>query len=1002
MANPSTFRRYVAAIVFFLTIVSIAYAKYSGGTGTADAGRTGTKYVFLSAQSTVTQTGGIAGVHETYSIQGEFYLTVNFGEGTAFFDRVDAELVGESPFLPTRSLGDLFNMTGLIGKVLDKSNIFFLGRTTDGTDGQILLLLSATEQGYDLTGGLTPPGSDLYTYAIQALAKVAYSGGSGTAEDPYQIATPGDLIALGETPEDYDKHFILSDNIDLDPNLPGRKVFDKAVIAPDTDQLKDDFQGTSFTGVFDGNGHTMSHLTIRGTGYLGLFGQLAVWRAPLRGFVRNLGVVHVNITGSGEYVGGLVGINYGTVNCCYSTGTVASDGNDVGGLVGANRGAVADSYTTGKVSANDYVGGLVGANGGAVADSYSTGKVSANDYVGGLVGNNWGSITSSYTTGGVSGNTSVGGLVGQNFGYVLHGVWDMHTSGLVASAGGVGLTTAEMMDPYMLGLNGFANDPNWVLDAGRDYPRLAWEGTPGQIIPEPAIDWVGGAGTPEDPYRIETADQLITLGKCSIFWDRHSVLAADIDLDANLLGRQVFTDAPIPTFVGVFEGNGHTISHLTIEGGSYLALFGYLGTGAEVKNLGVVAVKISGSGDYVGGLVAQNGDWEGGGTITNCYSTGSVNADRYVGGLVGMNYGRISTSYSTATVDASSYVGGLVGGNSGGSFGTGVGRVTGCYSSGAVSGSSSVGGLVGTNGGSITTSQSTATVSANWSVGGLVGVNWGGSFGTGVGRVTDSYSTGLVNGGSSVGGLVGRNEGSVKHCYSSSTVSATGSYVGGLAGNNDFSGDITHCYSTGTVTGNGDVGGLVGNSSQNADITHCYSNAPVSGEEHVGGLVGDNTGTVAQCYSTGSVSGNYSVGGLVGFNERWWGDDPVTQCFWDTETSGQATSAGGTGKTTAEMQRARTFLEAGWDFADGSQNGTGDIWAICEGGDYPHLAWEFVIGDFDADADTDFADFCILAEHWLAADGSFWCGGGGTDLTNDGNIDFADLKVMSDNWLERK
>ena len=52
---------------------------------------------------------------------------------------------------------------------------------------------------------------------------------------PYQIATAADLIALGETPEDYDKHFILTADIDLDPNLPGRKVFDKAVIAADTD-----------------------------------------------------------------------------------------------------------------------------------------------------------------------------------------------------------------------------------------------------------------------------------------------------------------------------------------------------------------------------------------------------------------------------------------------------------------------------------------------------------------------------------------------------------------------------------------------------------------------------------------------------------------------------------------------------------------------------------------------------------------------------------------------
>jgi hypothetical protein len=61
-----------------------------------------------------------------------------------------------------------------------------------------------------------------------------YSGGSGTAQAPYQISTAADLIALGETPADYDKHFLLTADIDLDPKLPGRKVFDKAVIEPET------------------------------------------------------------------------------------------------------------------------------------------------------------------------------------------------------------------------------------------------------------------------------------------------------------------------------------------------------------------------------------------------------------------------------------------------------------------------------------------------------------------------------------------------------------------------------------------------------------------------------------------------------------------------------------------------------------------------------------------------------------------------------------------------
>jgi hypothetical protein len=314
----------------------LAQAQDANASTAPDPARTGTRYVFLSGQSTVIQTGGIAGVHETYSIQGEFYLTINFDAGTAFFDRVDADLVGESPFLRTRSLGDLFNMTGLICRVIDKTRILFLGQTTDGTDGQIMVLLTATEQGLHLTGGLTPRASDLYTYVIDASVKVAYTG-SGTAEDPYQIGAAAALIVLGENPEDYDKHFILTADIDLDPALFGGKVFDKAVIAPDIDPTAQDyaFRGTSFTGVFDGNGHTISHLNIVGGDYLGLFGYLKSGAE-----VRNLGLLGVKITGSGQYcryVAGLVGYNsYGTITNSYSTGTVSGSGQlvSVGGLVG--------------------------------------------------------------------------------------------------------------------------------------------------------------------------------------------------------------------------------------------------------------------------------------------------------------------------------------------------------------------------------------------------------------------------------------------------------------------------------------------------------------------------------------------------------------------------------------------------------------------------------------------------------------------------------------------
>jgi len=458
-------------------------------------------------------------------------------------------------------------------------------------------------------------------FVLPAYAK--YSGGTGEPNDPYRIATAADLIALGEDPNDYDKHFILTADIDLDPNLPGRKVFDKAVIASNWD--------TPFTGFFDGNSHTISHLTIIGDSSLGLFGRLEYYMAE----VRDLGLVDVNITGSGSYVGGLVGSNRGSIGQCYSTGTlggancvgglvgsnwgsttashstcVVSGNQNVGGLVGYNEygriatsystsavsgrfsvgglvgntwsGGVTQCYSTGTVSGNTYVGGLVGYNEyGRIATSYSTSAVSGTQDVGGLVGGNYGDVTNCYSSGTVSGNSAIGGLVGSGDpATVTHSVWDTLNSGLLGSSGGVGLNTSEMMDPYMLGLNGFASDPNWVLDAGRDYPRLAWEGTVGQSIPAPHIDWLEGQGTSESPYRIETCDQFTMLSKASILCDKHFVLCADINLDPNLPSGKAFAQAIIPVFMGVFDGNEHTISHLTIMGESYLGLFARLESGA--------------------------------------------------------------------------------------------------------------------------------------------------------------------------------------------------------------------------------------------------------------------------------------------------------------------------------------------------------------------------------------------------------------------------------------
>ncbi|MBN1817987.1 MAG: hypothetical protein JW828_11555, partial [Sedimentisphaerales bacterium] len=117
-----------------------------------------------------------------------------------------------------------------------------------------------------------------------------YGGGSGTEEDPYQIGTAEELIALGQTIEDYDKCFVLTADINLSGN-----TFNRAVIAPDMDDTNySGYNSTPFTGVFDGGGHQILNLKIEGDWYLGLFGQLSS-----SAVISNLGLENVDIHGIG-------------------------------------------------------------------------------------------------------------------------------------------------------------------------------------------------------------------------------------------------------------------------------------------------------------------------------------------------------------------------------------------------------------------------------------------------------------------------------------------------------------------------------------------------------------------------------------------------------------------------------------------------------------------------------------------------------------------------------
>jgi hypothetical protein len=152
-----------------------------------------------------------------------------------------------------------------------------------------------------------------------------------------------------------------------------------------------------------------------------------------------------------------------------------------------------------------------------------------------------------------------------------------------------------------------------------------------------------------------------------------------------------------------------------------------------------------------------------------------------------------------------------------------------------------------------------------------------------------------MTGAARVGGLVGSNDGNIAESYATGEVSGTSDVVGALVGGND--GNVERSYATGNVSGAFFVGGLAGGNGGN--VTNSYATGDVNGNDLVGGLVGNNNGPVNQSYATGDVEASFGrVGGLVG-NDG--GSGTVTESYWDTESTGQSTSAGGTGLNTSEM-----------------------------------------------------------------------------------------------------
>ena len=362
--------------------------------------------------------------------------------------------------------------------------------------------------------------------ACPVLAK--YGGGSGTAEAPYEIHTPEQMNSIGLNEDDWDKHFILMQDIDL-----GQYTGDEYNIIGSWVH--------GFTGVFDGNGHTISNFSYNfDNPFVGLFGQVADRDLGLPGEIRSLQLTAADVTGryrvggmvtylagggiirdcsvtgrvSGHSeVGGLVGTNLGEVtncrvtnclleahkNCggiagyntgkmtyCYSAVSATGTGDSIGGLSGGNSGVVANCCTNSSVRAHVRSGGLVGLNwGGTIRNCYAIGHASGDESVGGLVGDNWeGTISNCYAAGSVAIDESyLGGLLGENRqGVIASSFWDAQASGVDRMCGrtlgasgcdnSCGKTTEEMRQQATFVSWDFTR--TWYVDEG-DYPKLRWQ-----------------------------------------------------------------------------------------------------------------------------------------------------------------------------------------------------------------------------------------------------------------------------------------------------------------------------------------------------------------------------------------------------------------------------------------------------------------------------------------------------------------------------------------------
>ncbi|HZC17971.1 MAG TPA: YDG domain-containing protein, partial [Caulobacteraceae bacterium] len=700
--------------------------------------------------------------------------------------------------------------------------------------------------------------------------------------------------------------------------------------------------------------------------------------------------------GAGSSIGGLIGsLGDVTVTTSYATGAVTQSGGGVsgsnsaaGGFVGSvDQGAqIGLSYASGDVSSVGAASGAFTRAGGfagqvedpgtSISEAYALGSVNVTGSAGtntsgGFAGaiDNDASIDHVYATGLVTGGAGVAtaGLVAQvgstdgtfqTGGSIADSYWDQGTTGQTTGAN-AGSSFANVDSITAVGGSGpsaYAQASYANFDFGSTW--FIVEGSTRPILQSEYSTDITNA------HQLQLVD--LNLGA-------NYTLGADIDASATGGASDIWNPmtgfSPIgatlsSAFTGQLDGQGHSITNLTVIGTSTpgqmgssgqpsdgaAGLFGFVGSGGVIQNLNLVNANVSGGdGMEVGALAGDVA-----GTVTNVTSSGMVtvgdgdegfSADARAGGLVGDLTGTIQNSSSSATVSGGqASVGGLVGELEGGTILT-------SFATGAVS--------VGTD------SEESEIPVAGGLVGSALVVD--GEDGAGFPSISGSYATGAVTagGGSIAGGFIGLSQGEITTSYATGSVTQAASpnsqenEAGGFAGE-VAGGEVSQSFATGAVTvaGSGttaEVGGFVG-ALTNGEISDAYAtgavmvtNSSSGSSDEVGGFAGfvatggqGNVYDINNVYATGAVSARGSVGGIAGEN-----DGVITNGYWDEVTTNQSAGVGsshsGTSDVTGLVDGTSTdpFTQSTYDGFDFNiadyGHGESGVWSIPSEGEFPQL-----------------------------------------------------------------